>query len=126
MRLTATNLITRRIGGIDADGIHSIFLPLPTRRQAGFTVDKPLTAAIGAAVQQLFPQAVMVDDLQPSFTDAHWFRDKGIASYGFPIFSVSAADKARVHGNDERGPIAAYTDGVRLVWQVVYNFSRSR
>jgi acetylornithine deacetylase/succinyl-diaminopimelate desuccinylase-like protein len=88
--------------------------------------DTPLSREIKTSVSRLFPQAVVVDDLQPSFTDSHWFRDLGIVSYGFPIFPVSAADRARVHGNDERISIAAYEEGVRLMWEFVFDFSKAQ
>jgi acetylornithine deacetylase/succinyl-diaminopimelate desuccinylase-like protein len=88
--------------------------------------DTPLAREIKTAVGRLFPQAVVVDDLQPSFTDSHWFRDLGIVSYGFPVFPVSAADRGRAHGDDERIPIAAYEEGVRLMWEAVFDFSKSQ
>ena len=37
---------------------------------------------------------------------------------------MSEADLARVHGNDERIPVAAFGDGVRLLYEIVYDFSR--
>ncbi len=36
------------------------------------------------------------------FTDSHFFRDRGIASYGYAPFLMPQADESGVHGNNER------------------------
>jgi acetylornithine deacetylase/succinyl-diaminopimelate desuccinylase-like protein len=87
-------------------------------------VNTLLYADIQEAVKQLHPGAGVAQTIETGFTDSHFFRERGIVSYGFEPFAISEADTARVHGNDERIPVKAYTDGVRLLWEVVYNFSR--
>ena len=59
-----------------------------------------------------------------AFTDSHLFRERGIASYGFSPFAVTAGDARRIHGNDERIPVKSFQAGVRLMYQVVYDFCR--
>jgi len=68
-----------------------------------------------------------LEDMNPAPVAAGVTLDaeRNIVSYGFAPFALSEADTARVHGNDERIPVKAYTDGVRLLWEVVYNFSRA-
>jgi acetylornithine deacetylase/succinyl-diaminopimelate desuccinylase-like protein len=85
----------------------------------------PLYGAIEDAVKQLHPDVGVTSAIDTGFTDSHFFRERGIVSYGFEPFPLPEADVKRVHGNDERIPVAAYTDGVRLMWEVVYNFSRA-
>jgi acetylornithine deacetylase/succinyl-diaminopimelate desuccinylase-like protein len=34
-------------------------------------------------------------------------------------------DDGHAHGNDERIPVASFTNGVRLMWEVVYDFSHA-
>jgi acetylornithine deacetylase/succinyl-diaminopimelate desuccinylase-like protein len=84
-----------------------------------------LYADIQEAVKQLHPDAGVAQSIETGFTDSHFFRERNIVSYGFAPFAIPEADTARVHGNDERIPVKAYTDGVRLLWEVVYNFSRT-
>jgi acetylornithine deacetylase/succinyl-diaminopimelate desuccinylase-like protein len=60
------------------------------------------------------------------FTDSHFFREREITSYGFGPFPMKQEDLARVHGNDERIPVNAFTGGVRLMWEIVYDFSRAQ
>lgn len=88
-------------------------------------MDTPLYAAIARAVEKLHPSTGVTQSMETGFTDCHFFREHGIVSYGFEPFALSDADDVRVHGNDERIPVQAYTDGVRLMWEVVYNFSRA-
>lgn len=94
------------------------------------SVETPLFAAIAAAVKQLHPgagadpsPAGVAESVTTGFTDSHFFREKGIISYGFGPFALKEEDSMRAHGNDERIPVAAFTDGVRLMWEVVYRFA---
>jgi len=69
--------------------------------------------------------AGVVQTVDAGFTDSHFFRDKGILSYGFEPFAITQDDDERVHGNNERIPVKNFADGVRLMWEVVDNFSRT-
>ena len=88
-------------------------------------VDTPLYAAIEDAVKRLHPDTGVAKTVLGGFTDSHFFRERGIVSYGFEPFALAEEDTRRVHGNDERISVKAYTGGVRLLWEVVYNFSRA-
>ena len=89
------------------------------------STDTPLYRAIEAAVKKIHPEAGVAQTVLAGFTDSHFFRDRGIVSYGFGAFPVAGFDSARVHGNDERIPVKSFADGVRLTWEVVYNFVRA-
>ena len=86
------------------------------------STDTPLFASIEKAVHELAPGAGVVQTVDAGFTDSHFFRDKGIVSYGFEPFAVTREDDARVHGDNERIPIKNYTDGLHLFWNIVYDF----
>jgi acetylornithine deacetylase/succinyl-diaminopimelate desuccinylase-like protein len=66
-----------------------------------------------------FPNALVVPTMLTGFTDSHYFRRLGIASYGLSPFPVSEADARGVHGNDERIALAALTRGVRYLFEIV-------
>jgi len=89
-------------------------------------VDTPLYAAIERAVKALHPDAGVTQSVSAGFTDSHFFREKGIVSYGFGAFATSDREVGRAHGNDERIAVAAFTDGVRLMWEVVSGFARAQ
>lgn len=86
------------------------------------STDTPLYASIAKAVHQFDPDAGLVQTVDSGFTDSHFFRDKGIVSYGFEPFAVTHEDDARVHGDNERIPVKNYTDGLHLLWNIVYDF----
>ena len=89
-------------------------------------IDTPLHASIERAVKQLYPAAGLIGAVGTGFTDSHFFREKGITSYGFGPFAMKPDDLLRVHGNDERIPVNAFTGGVRLMWELIYDFSRAQ
>ena len=53
------------------------------------------------------------------FTDSHFFRDRGIASYGYAPFLIPEADEAGVHGNNERISIANVRTGTQMMYEIV-------
>ncbi len=75
--------------------------------------------AIAAVARTHQPGAVVTTLMLPGFTDSHYFRRMGIASYGLGPFPLTQSDSRGVHGNDERLSIAALRAGVRLYYDVV-------
>ena len=60
--------------------------------------------------------APVVPSVITGFTDSHYFREHGIASYGFVPFVLSEDDEKTVHGVNERVSVENLRDGVqRLV-----------
>lgn len=76
-------------------------------------------AAISKVAARELPGVPVVPMVMPWFTDSHWFRDLGIASYGCAPFKIDAAHLATMHGNDERIPTSVYRDGVKMLYQVL-------
>jgi acetylornithine deacetylase/succinyl-diaminopimelate desuccinylase-like protein len=75
--------------------------------------------AIVAAARARSPNALVTTPMLPGFTDSHFFRRMGIASYGLGPFPLTQADSRGVHGNDERVSIDALGFGVRFYYDVV-------
>jgi acetylornithine deacetylase/succinyl-diaminopimelate desuccinylase-like protein len=86
--------------------------------------DTPLREAIERTVKNFYPTAGVVAYVAAGFTDSFFFREQGITSYGFMPFPMKREDWLRQHGNDERIPVNGFTAGVRVLWEVVYDFSR--
>ena len=53
------------------------------------------------------------------FTDSHYFREKGIPSYGFVPFALTEAEGNREHGIDERLSTANLRDGIRRLVELL-------
>jgi len=64
----------------------------------------PIDAASYAAVRRLAERdgVPVVPSVLTGFTDSHYFREKGIASYGFIPFDLSEDERRREHGVNER------------------------
>jgi len=65
------------------------------------------------------PDALVTTLMLAGFTDSHYFRRMGIASYGLGPFPLTQGDSRGVHGNDERVSIDALRSGVRFYYDVV-------
>ena len=63
--------------------------------------------------------------METVFTDSHFTRDLGIASYGFDPIVVQESEWSRIHGNDERVNVEAFKRGVSdhfgIISSVVYD-----
>lgn len=89
------------------------------------STDTQLFASIQKAVHELYPGTGVVQTVDAGFTDSHFFRDKGIVSYGFEPFADTVEDDERVHGDNERIPIKNYEDGLHLFWNIVQDFTHA-
>lgn len=87
--------------------------------------ESPLYRTIEEAVKGLHPGASVAQTVTAGFTDSHFFRERGIVSYGFAPFAITEADSGTAHGNDERMKVSSFTAGVKLMWEVVYRFVRA-
>ena len=57
-------------------------------------------------------EAPVVPTLIAGVTDARYFRERGVATYGVSPFALAAVDAQGVHGNDERISERAFERGV--------------
>jgi len=94
----------------------------------GFTpavssTDTPLFEAITTVLGERYPGAVVVPGVATGFTDSHFFRDLGIASYGFSPFVVPLADRRGVHGNNERISVANMQTGTEVMLDLIRTFT---
>jgi acetylornithine deacetylase/succinyl-diaminopimelate desuccinylase-like protein len=65
-------------------------------------VATPLFAAIERVARRRDPAAVVVPRVIAGFTDAHWFREAGVVSYGFVPRRLRPVDTRGIHGPNER------------------------
>jgi len=80
--------------------------------------------AITEVARERTPNALVTTMMLAGFTDSHYFRRMGIASYGVGPFPLTQADSRGVHGNDERVSIDALRSGVRFYYEVVSRVAR--
>ena len=68
-------------------------------------IGTPVYDAMEKVAKRFYPEATLVPRITAGGTDATFFREVGIPSYGFGLYSsrVTFEDfSSRFHGNDER------------------------
>jgi acetylornithine deacetylase/succinyl-diaminopimelate desuccinylase-like protein len=83
------------------------------------STDNTLYRAIVDVIHRNYPSASIAPAVSTGFTDSHWFRDLGIASYGFAPFLIPEAEEGGVHGNDERISIENIRKGTAMMVELV-------
>ncbi|MEO6526720.1 MAG: M20/M25/M40 family metallo-hydrolase [Gemmatimonadaceae bacterium] len=81
--------------------------------------DNPLYRAIEVALRRNYPGASIAPAVQTGFTDSHWFRDLGVASYGLAPVLIPQAESAGTHGNNERISIENIRKGTAVMLEIV-------
>jgi acetylornithine deacetylase/succinyl-diaminopimelate desuccinylase-like protein len=76
------------------------------------STDSLLYRAIEEVTAERHPGSRVMPAVGSGFTDSHFTRDLGIASYGFDPVIVPEAEFSRIHGNDERVNVEAFKRGV--------------
>ena len=84
-----------------------------------------LYSAIEEVTSERYPGSRVMASVASGFTDSHFTRDLGIASYGFDPILSPESEFSRIHGNDERVEIAAFKraviDHLAIIGSVVYD-----
>jgi len=84
----------------------------------------PMFAAIAETVKELAPDMVTVPYLSTGATDSARLRQLGMQAYGLLPFPMDQEDEDRMHGNDERIPLASLDFGTRLIFGAVHRVAR--
>jgi acetylornithine deacetylase/succinyl-diaminopimelate desuccinylase-like protein len=80
--------------------------------------------AIADAAHELDPAIAVVPYLSTGVTDSARLRRLGVKAYGVLPFPMVQSDEERMHGNDERVPLAALHFGTRLVYGAITRIAR--
>ena len=83
------------------------------------STDNLLYRAAETSLRRAYPSASIAPIVQGGFTDSHWFRHLGIASYGVDPFLIPEAEGAGLHGNDERISIENIKKGTAVMLEIV-------
>ena len=58
------------------------------------------------------------------FTDAHYFRDIGVTSYGFIPRAMRREDSSGIHGHDERADVGSLAMAVTTLIEILEELDR--
>lgn len=86
--------------------------------------ESPMFLAIATAARELDPAIAVVPYLSTGVTDSARLRRLGVKAYGILPFPMAQADEERMHGNDERVPIASLHFGTRLIYGAISRIAR--
>ena len=86
--------------------------------------ESPMFQAIADAARELDPAMAVVPYLSTGVTDSARLRRLGVKAYGVLPFPMEQSDEERMHGNDERVPIASLHFGTRLIFRAVELIAR--
>jgi acetylornithine deacetylase/succinyl-diaminopimelate desuccinylase-like protein len=98
-----------------------VLLSFKTRSSSA---DTPLFAAIEAVAAKSNPPAHAAPSVAIGFTDAHYFRDVGVTSYGFTPRAMRREDSSGVHGHDERADVGSLAMAVTTLIEILEELDR--
>ena len=81
---------------------------------------------ITKACAQEFGGVPVIPFMSTGATDSAQLRLHSVQAYGLRPFPINEADDARVHGDEERLPLASFPKGVDLMVHIVAEFSANR
>jgi acetylornithine deacetylase/succinyl-diaminopimelate desuccinylase-like protein len=90
----------------------------PSRPVIPSSTDTDLYRALSRNANKVWSAPVTSYLFQAS-TDAGAWRDRGIPVYGIYPYPISREDLARMHGNDERVPVASLEQGTQVIYQTL-------
>jgi acetylornithine deacetylase/succinyl-diaminopimelate desuccinylase-like protein len=83
-------------------------------------------AAIRAAVEQMWPGLPIVPFMSRGATDSRFLRARGIDAYGINPIGLAESDEGRMHGIDERIPLASLEPGLEFLYRLVLELAAKR
>lgn len=83
--------------------------------------DDPILASMNEVLRRHDPEAVVIPNMVPGFTDAKHYSRLGIRCFGFsPVKLPEGFDfVGLMHGHDERIPVEGFFFGVRVLFDLV-------
>ena len=84
----------------------------------------PMFAAIRESAQSLDSSLAVVPYMSTGATDSARLRSWGMQAFGLLPFPMNQDDEDRMHGNDERVPLASLDFGTRMIYGAVFRVAR--
>jgi acetylornithine deacetylase/succinyl-diaminopimelate desuccinylase-like protein len=110
-----------------AAGEESVTLEFATEPELGAPpspVDSDLFRAMEEAANEMAPDAVVMPYMSTGGTDGRVLRSAGIPTYGILPMPLPLEDEMRMHGDDERVPVAALGWATEYLYRVMEGVTR--
>ena len=127
------NLNIRTLPGQSIDSVVTRLRRAVADKQVSFEVDRdtidapassfrsPMFTAIADAVRTVDSTIAVVPYMSTGATDSARLRAWGVQTYGLLPFPLAQDDEERMHGNDERVPVASLLFGTKVVYLATIN-----
>jgi acetylornithine deacetylase/succinyl-diaminopimelate desuccinylase-like protein len=112
----------RRAGG--EESVSYEFATEPRLGAPPSPVDSDLFRAMEAAAREMAPEAVVMPFMSTGGTDGRVLRTSGIPTYGILPMPLPLEDELRMHGDDERVPVAALGWAAEYLYRVMEAVTR--
>ena len=89
-------------------------------------VDSDLFRALSDAAGAMVPDAVVIPTMSTGATDGAALRAHGIPTYGVLPYPLTQEDAGRMHGDDERVPVAALAWGAEYLYRTLLRVTGGR
>ncbi len=90
------------------------------------SLDSDLYRTIEKASTEQFPGTAVLPFLSTWATDSAQLRLHNVQAYGLAPFPLADEDLKRMHGEDERIPLASFAQGVQFLYRIVSEFAVSK
>ncbi|HBO69198.1 MAG TPA: hypothetical protein DD658_03250 [Deltaproteobacteria bacterium] len=116
--------VAERIRALVADldvSVEILFAEKPNGSPMG-----PLYGAMEDAILSVHSDAAVVPYMSTGFTDSRFFRSIGIPTYGLMPVLLPRAEHGKIHGVDERIPMAGIGEMTQIVYKLIEGWNASR
>ncbi len=103
--------------GIEVTTTRAVSGMEPTKLES--TTNTDLYRALVESSGKVWPGVPVTPYLFQAGTDASAWRSRGVPVYGIYPYPISNDDLTRMHGNDERVPVASLDQGVELIYNTL-------
>ncbi len=90
------------------------------------SLENDFYATISKVTSAQFANAPVLPFMSTGATDSSQLRLHNVQAYGLVPFPLSEEEYQRMHGDDERIPLAAFTKGIDVMARIVAEFSATR
>jgi acetylornithine deacetylase/succinyl-diaminopimelate desuccinylase-like protein len=116
--------VVRRLKSVVNDSLVDIAVTDRGEDSPASDFHSPMFTAIRESVAALDPSMTVVPYLSTGATDSARLRSWGMQAFGLLPFPMNQDDEDRMHGNDERVPIASLDFGTRMIYGAVSRVAR--
>ncbi len=116
--------VVRRLATVVGDSLVTIAVSDRGEDSPASDFHSPMFTAIRESAQALQPSLAVVPYLSTGATDSARLRTWGMQAFGLLPFPMNQDDEDRMHGNDERVPLASLEFGTRLIYGAIVRVAR--